>query len=106
MGLIASSQLAHAARPLHRRGVCCFLAMSFCLTTVAPVVVSGQMVLTQPPSGDVTSVEPARSHTVRTRRFLGGRILAGNVSAARAMDAARQQHAAMLAQQAASAQLS
>jgi hypothetical protein len=40
------------------------------------------------------------------RRFLGGRTLAGNVSAARAMEAARQQHAAMLAQQAASPQLS
>jgi hypothetical protein len=41
---------------------------------------------------------------VRTRRFLGGRVLAGNVSAARAMDAARQQHAAMLAQRATSPQ--
>ena len=44
--------------------------------------------------------------TFTARRFLGGRTLAGNVSAARAMDAARQQHAAMLAQQAASPQLS
>src|SRR5258708_23120346 len=46
------------------------------------------------------------SHTGRTRRFLGGRTIVGNVGAARAMDAARQQHAAMLAQQAASPQLS
>jgi len=46
------------------------------------------------------------SHTGWTRRFLGGRTLIGNVSAARAMGAARQQHAAMLAQQAASPQLS
>jgi hypothetical protein len=35
------------------------------------------------------------------RRFLGGRTAAGELSAARAMDAARQQHAAMRARQAA-----
>ena len=45
-------------------------------------------------------------HTIRTRRFLGGRTLAGNTSAAQAMDVARQKHAAMLVRQAASPQLS
>jgi hypothetical protein len=84
----------------------CFFAMSFFVTTVLPVAAFGQLASTQDSSIDGSSVEPVRSHTVRTRRFLGGRILAGNVSAARAMDVARQQHAAMLAQQAASPQQS
>ena len=35
-------------------------------------------------------------HTVRARRFLGGRVLVGGVSAAQAMDAARSQHEAMV----------
>ena len=46
------------------------------------------------------------THVVRTRRFLGGRTLAGGVAAAEAMDAARQQHAAMLVRQVALPQLS
>lgn len=36
-------------------------------------------------------------HILRSRRFLGGRTLSGNFAAARAMDAAREQQAAMLA---------
>src|SRR5277367_799701 len=105
MGLIASLQFARNARPLLRRGVCrCFLAVSLCVTTIAPMVVFGQMVSTSTAPEDVASTGRVQSHIVRTRRFLGGRVLAGNVSAARAMDAARQQHAAMLSQRATSSQ--
>jgi hypothetical protein len=57
-------------------------------------------------SGDPAFVDSVRAHVTRTHRFLGGRTLSGNVSAARAMNVARQQHLAMLAQQAASPQLS
>jgi hypothetical protein len=57
-------------------------------------------------AGDAEPGVVTASHTVRTRRFLGGRTLLENVAGARGMEAARQQHAAMLAQQAASPQLS
>ena len=107
MGLVASFQLARRTRPLLRRGLCrCFFAICFSVTTLVPVTVFGQLVSTQPASGDAASGGLVRSHAVRTRRFLGGRTLEGNVSAAQAMNAARQQHAAMLAQQAASPQQS
>jgi hypothetical protein len=107
MGLIASSQFARRTQPLLQRGMCrCFFAMSLSVITAAPIAAFGQLVSTQTTSSDVASVEPVRSHTVRTRRFLGGRTLVGDVSVARAMDAARQQHAAMQAQQAASPQAS
>jgi hypothetical protein len=108
MGLIASSQLVRRTYPLLKCGMrcCLFWVMSFFVTMAVPVTGYGQLVLTQPASGDVASVGSVRSHTIRTRRFLGGRTLAGNVSAARAMDVARQQHATMLAQQAASPQQS
>ncbi len=106
MGLIASSQFARAVRPLLRSGVCASaLATSFCLLSVASIFAFGQ-------SAAMPEVAAARashpqpivapiSHTIRTRRFLGGRTPNGNVSAAQAMGVARQQHAAMLAQQAA-----
>ena len=107
MGPIEFSQLARYARTSLQRDVCRFLAtIGFCLITVAPIGALGQLISTQPTSGEVASVGPAESHVVRARRFLGGRTLAGGVAAARAMDAARQQHVAMQAQQAASPQLS
>ena len=107
MGPIGSSQLARYTRPSLQRGVCRFLAtMGFCLITTAPIVTLGQLVSRQPASGEVASVGPVEAHVVRTRRFLGGRTRAGGVAAARAMDTARQQHAAMRAQQAALPQLS
>ena len=107
MGPTGSSQLARHARPSLQLGVCRFLAtIGFCLITVAPIVTFGQLVSSQPASGEDASVRPVETHVVRTRRFLGGRKLAGGVAAARAMDAARQQHTAMRAQQAALPQLS
>jgi hypothetical protein len=110
MGLIASSKLARAARPLLRSGACsCFFAISLYLGLGGSVFAWSQSSSTPEVAGRASNAQPsivATSHTFRTRRFLGGRTLIGNVSGAQAMDAARQQHAAMLAQQAASPQLS
>lgn len=104
MGLIAFSQFARYTRP--RCGVrCVVFAIYFCVVALAPVGSFGQMTSTPAASGDATSVDSVRAHTNRTHRFLGGRTLSGNVAAARAMSVARQQHLAMLAQQAASPQL-
>ncbi len=94
MGLISSSQLARRLRPPLQPGVCRLFAMSFWLVALTAVAVLGQGAPKQ--ATVVTS-----PHAIRARRFLGGRTLAGNASAARMMDAARQQHVAMLAQQAA-----
>jgi hypothetical protein len=104
MGLIAFSQFARYTRPrcLVRSFV---FAICFC-TVLAPVGAFGQTISTPAASGDAASVDSVRAHTNRTHRFLGGRTLSGNVSAARAMSVARQQHFAMLAQQAVSPQLS
>jgi hypothetical protein len=77
------------------------------LCSLAPVSVSGQ-------STEATSVvestarasSPIAIHVARTRRFLGGRFLEGNLPAARAMTAARRQQAAMQRDQAVSPHLS
>jgi P pilus assembly chaperone PapD len=110
MGLIASSQLARARRPLPCGGACgCFFAISLCFVFGGSVFALGQSSATPDvlgTAGHGQSTASTFSHADRMRRFLGGRTLTGNVSAARSMDAARQQHAAMLAQQAASPQLS
>jgi hypothetical protein len=106
MGLIASSQFARRARPLLQRGTRgCLFAAVLCCTTLASVVF-GQIVSIPADSDDVASGNAVRSHAGRTHRFLGGRTLVGNVSAARAMDDARRQHTAMMAERAASPQLS
>jgi hypothetical protein len=52
------------------------------------------------------STAPAPSSIARAQRFLNGRTLVGNISAAHAMAVARQQHAAMLAVRATSPLLS
>ncbi|MCU1250710.1 MAG: BNR/Asp-box repeat protein [Edaphobacter sp.] len=109
MGLIASSQLARAARLLRRDGACNrILAIILCLGFGESVFALGQSTAMLEVLGDASDAQSTTvplSQTGRTRRFLGGRIVA-DVAAARAMDAARQQHAAMLAQQAALPQLS
>src|SRR5258708_10754552 len=106
MGLIASSQLARVRRPLPCGGACgCLFAISFCFVFGGSFFALGQSSAMPDVSGSAGHASSI-SHTDRSRRFLGGRTPIGNVSAARSMDAARQQHAAMLAQQAASPQLS
>jgi hypothetical protein len=109
MGLIASSQLARAARPILRGVWGCVFAVSLCLEFGGSSLASGQSISTMPAvtmpevSSRASDAQAATaSHTVRARRFLGGRAAMGNVTSARAMEAARRQHAAMLAQQAAS----
>jgi hypothetical protein len=82
----------------------CFLAISLSLGLGASAVASGQLSAMPEISGRASDARPGAvtaSHAVRTRRFLGGRTLIGNVAGAHAMEAARQQHAAMLGQQAA-----
>ena len=110
MALIASSQLARATRPLLRSGSCRrFFAIGLCLVLGASTFASGQLSAMPEVSdraGDGRSGTVAASHAARTRRFLGGRTLIGNVAGAHAMEAARQQQAAMLVQQAASPQSS
>jgi Protein of unknown function (DUF1573) len=105
MGLIAFCQFARRERSPLRRGVRrCFFAMSLLLAVVTAVLapsVSAQVALS-----DADTAETKVSRIDRTHHFLSGRTLAGNVSAAQAMDAARQQHIRMLAQQAASPQFS
>src|SRR6201996_3461522 len=109
MGLVAFSQherLADRLRHGVRRG---FFALLFSLELVAPIFSSAQLLLAPSTSQQKVSVSSADSvlpHTIRSRRFLSGRTLAGAVPAARAMDTARQVHAAMLMQRAASSQLS
>jgi len=108
MGQVVPSQREHLTDILrhHVRGV--FFAICFSLTFLSPrvfsqVSASPSAVAKHEGSGALTdSISP---HTIRSRRFLGGRTLAGDLPAARAMDAARQRHAAML-QEAASPQVS
>jgi hypothetical protein len=80
--------------------------VAFGVIAIAPVAAVGQLVSIPASSSDVASVDSVRLHEVRARRFLGGRAFAGNISGARAMGTARKQHVAMLAQQAASPQVS
>ena len=110
MGLIASSQFARIARPLLRSHACsCLFVVGLCFGFGGSIFALGQaaaMPEVSARASDAQSGAVPASHTVRARRFLGGRTSIGNVSAARSMDAARQQHATMLAQQAASPQAS
>src|ERR1700754_4368762 len=105
MGLIVFSQLVRHTRL--RRLVHRFIfAVFFFFGVFASVGIFGQQISTPASSGDATSVDSVRAHATRSHRFLGGRTLSGNISAARAMSVARKQHLAMMAQQAASPELS
>jgi hypothetical protein len=109
MGLFVSSQFASVARRLFRRGMHrCLFAGSLYATFAAPVFAFAQMSTTRVVpnrESDSQAITSAPAPTFQARRFLGGRTLVGDDSAARAMDAARRQQAAMLAQQG-SAQIS
>ena len=102
MGLIASTQLARSRRSFSRPGVVrCIFFVALCVVHVAPPFALGQLALTSDESSDFASTRSGQLAQVRAHRFLAGRTIAGGASAAQAMDAARKQHAAMLAQQAA-----
>ncbi len=94
MGPIESFQFARLFRSLCRRGgwlfFLCFLDFSLVLSSLqaqTPLVAAA-----------ATNVQTAKIpwYAVRARRFLGGRVLVGGVSAAQTMDAARSQHEAMV----------
>ena len=94
MGPIESFQFVRLFRSLCRRGGWLFF---LCF------VDSGWMFLSplqaqKPLTPAIATESPATvsRHAMRARRFLGGRTLVGELSAAQAMDAARRQHAAML----------
>jgi hypothetical protein len=109
MGLVVSSQHERLAGLLRHGVGGVFFAILFFIELPAPVLSFGQLLSTPAISqhdGPASSADLISSHTIRARRFLSGRTLAGAVPAAQAMNAARQKHAAMLAQQAASPQLS
>jgi Protein of unknown function (DUF1573) len=105
MGLTALFQLVRTRTGLRRPvRIWVFLA-TLCATNILPVIAYGQLVSTSV-SKDDTSIPHAQVQKARAHRFLSGRRLEGNLPAAEAMSAARRQHAAMLAQQAASPQQS
>jgi hypothetical protein len=108
MGLVASSQHERLADLLRYVVRDMFFAILFLLEFSAPVLISGQLLSVPVTSQHEAGLPSADliSHTIRTRHFLSGRTLAGAVPAAGAMYAARQKHAAMLVEQAASSQLS
>ncbi|WP_353070140.1 choice-of-anchor D domain-containing protein [Tunturibacter empetritectus] len=109
MGLVVSSQHERLADRLSSRASRFFSAVVFFIALTVPAIVFGQLSFAaaaeQHEGGELSANSPS-SHTIGSRRFLGGRTLVGNTPAAQAMDAARQKHAAMLVQQAASPQLS
>jgi Abnormal spindle-like microcephaly-assoc'd, ASPM-SPD-2-Hydin len=109
MGLVVFSQHERLADMLRHGVRGAFLALLFSLELAVPVLSYGQLPSVPATSlreGTVPSADSVSPHTISSRRFLSGRTLAGAVTAARAMDTARQEHAAMLQQQAASPQLS
>jgi hypothetical protein len=102
MGLIVWFQLARFTRPLPWGVRRWSLGIGALLLFNVSNAIFGQEILRQESlarASELRSAASPRSHTMRARRFLGGRSVAGGGSEARAMDAARRQHSAMLAQQ-------
>jgi len=107
MGPIVPSQLARLVPSPLRRTWARFFLVIFCFVSMSPVGIFAQTSSkAAAASNDIAPMSAAGLHAARTRRFLGGRTVVGSFSAARAMDVARKQHAAMMAQQAASPELS
>src|SRR5271170_6428479 len=107
MGPIVRSQLARLLRPPLRRIWGRFFLIGFCFASMSPVGIFAQTASKAVVANSETApISVAGLHGARTHRFLGGRTVVGSFSAARAMDVARKQHAAMMAQQAASPELS
>jgi hypothetical protein len=109
MGLIVSSQLERRSRSFFSEEVRVVL---FTIGVWLTVFASGHAVGQVPTASVVASgsnesqspvVNPA--HSAQARRFLAGRTLSGNVAAGQAMVSARQQHATMLMDRAASPRL-
>ena len=95
MGPIESFQFARLFRSLCHRGGWIFFLFFIDFGWVLLTPLQAQKPLA-PAVATETRTTTVPWHAVRARRFLGGRTLVGDVSAAHAMDAARSQHAAML----------
>jgi hypothetical protein len=109
MGLVVSTQHERLADLVRYRVRGALFALLFLIRLTAPTLTFGQVPSAPIASQNESTVPSAASissHTIRARRFLSGRTLAGAVPAAQAMNAARQKYAAMLVEQAASPQLS
>jgi Abnormal spindle-like microcephaly-assoc'd, ASPM-SPD-2-Hydin len=103
MGPIVSSQSAYRFLPHLRRSTHLFilsitLSLSFCVHVDAVAQSgSGSAAVTRASEFQAESAAPSRN--VRSRRFTAGRTLAGNLSPADAMSAARRQHVELMKQQ-------
>ena len=97
MGLIVSSQSARRFRCFGNRHILFFYLLGASCILFTPMRVVAQASFAEAVSADEAGLA---SPVLRARNFLGGRRLAGNASAAQAMDVARRQHVTMLAQQA------
>src|SRR5271170_8240454 len=105
MGPMELPQPALRSLPILRGGLRRVIVIGLWVLFVAPFRVAGQLAeapVTQESATRSQSSSAIPAHSVNTRRFLAGRTRIGDVSAARAMNAARLQHAAMTAAQAAS----
>ena len=95
MGPIESFQFARLLRSVCRCGGRFFLVFLIEFNWAALPPLRAQQPLV-PAVTKGTNGATVPWHTLRARRFLSGRTLSDNVSAAQAMDTARNQHAAML----------
>jgi hypothetical protein len=105
MGPMEVRQSALSSWSILRSCLRCLLVVGVWVLSIRPVGVFGQLADTPVARDNAATTQSAlgvRAHSINGRRFLSGRMSNGDVSAARAMEAARQQHAAMMAAQAAS----
>jgi len=109
MGLIVSPQLVRHSRPCFSGAGRLFLfAIGVWLAGFATGHATGQTPVASAAATGSKGYPPLvvrSAYAEQARRFLAGRTLADNVAAGRAMDSARQQHAAMLIDRAASPRL-
>src|SRR5271170_1255336 len=105
MGPMEVRQSALSSWSILRSCLRYLLVVGVWVLSIWPVGVFGQLADTPVARDNAATTQSAlgvRAHSINGRRFLSGRMSNGNVSAARAIEAARQQHAAMMAVQAAS----
>ncbi len=105
MGPMELPQPALPSLPILRCGLRRFIVIGLWVILVAPFAAAGQLTENPIAQKSATSSRPSSAvsvHSTTARRFLAGRMLIGNTSAARAMNEARQQHATMMAAGAAS----
>jgi hypothetical protein len=105
MGPMELPQPALLSLPILRSGLRCLIVIGLWVILIAPLRVVGQLAKAPVAQDNATRSKSSSAvpvHSMIARRFLAGRARTEDVSAARAIDAARLQHAAMIAAQAAS----